>query len=91
MHPLAKTIGSFVCIAACYYLVGCATTTQSDQAAHLEPFPDRPHTGAYLEAPIVKKLPDGNYEVTPQFVNNSILLSKYANAVDNWKTRNPVQ
>ena len=72
-------------------LVGCATVSkQVGDGSLLEDFPTKPQIGLYTKAPVVKTLPDGNYEVTPEMVDHAVLLEKYSKNIDTWKARNSI-
>ena len=56
----------------------------------IDDFPVAPNVQAFTRAPIIAK--DGNdFKVSDEFVNNGILLKKYKETIDTWKTKHKVQ
>jgi hypothetical protein len=68
--------------------LGCATTSTQP---NLEPFPIKPALSPYIARPIVKRLANGDYEVTPDFVDHGVATNKYLKDIDVWKARNAVR
>jgi len=64
----------------------------STQPAVINDFPIYPNLIKYSETrpPIVGKI-DNDYRVTDEFVNNSVLLKKYADRINAWKTEHKIK
>lgn len=54
------------------------------------PFPPKPALVEYSQKPIIATINE-NYEVSKDFVGNSIKLKKYADNVDSWKKLNNIK
>ena len=68
-------------------LVGCAINVRLPQPtnAPISLFPKSPGDPVYKSKPVVKKLSNGNFEVTPEMVQRSILLENYYKEIEVWK------
>jgi hypothetical protein len=53
-------------------------------------FPLKPALKDYSRKPIIEKK-DNNFVVSDEYVENSILLKKYADKIDSWKSDNTVK
>lgn len=65
---------------------------QTDSGLHtsLTDFPLKPSLKDYSRKPIVEKK-DNNFVVTDEYLENSILLKKYSDKIDSWKTDNSIK
>ena len=74
------------CVTLKVFPNGDATDKQGVQA-----FPADPDQKSYSSAPVVKRLPNGNYEVTPEMVSNATVLANWKSEVVAWKTANKIK
>lgn len=66
------------------------TPTDNNPIKQLTTFPINPMVKSYTRPPIQAKV-DNNFTVSDEFVENSILLKKYSDAVIKWKTDNTIK
>lgn len=81
-------------ILASFYLSSCVTykepVTVPIVPTTIQDFPAKPSLREYSRKPIIEK--KGNdFLVSDEFLENSILLKKYSDRIDTWKTQNTVQ
>lgn len=53
-------------------------------------FPVKPALNQYESGPVYKKIGD-NYEVSPDLVENTVLLTDYYKRIDSWKTKRGIR
>lgn len=77
---------AFLSIILCFWLSACVTYEDSSRL-NSNNFPDKPDLMIYSKPPIIQRQQD-NFVVTDEFLENSILLKKYADRIDEWKATN---
>lgn len=72
-------------------LSSCVTyKTEDPISVQLSIFPSTPAVVEYTRKPIINKT-DNNFIVSDEFVENSILLKKYADKIQEWKSDNKIK
>jgi hypothetical protein len=78
---------SMICLSSC---VSYKEPITVPSISVIQDFPIKPSQKEYSRKPIIEK--KGNdFLVSDEFVENSVLLKKYADRIDEWKKNNTVQ
>lgn len=80
------------CLLLCPVLLLSCVTYQGDSNLDSEiiGFPVKPILEEYSRQPIINQI-DKDFLISDEYLENSILLKKYSDKIDDWKTENGVK
>lgn len=85
-------IWAIFCLSSCVIKPDIAPTPVVENVTvDFSPFPIRPELKEYSRKPIIDSTEDNNFIVSDEFVENSILLKKYNDKIDIWKSKNKIK